>query len=119
MGLDELFTAALGAAPQLGVAGILLTILILVIRTASADRVDFRETLSAAALRHKEEIVRINGDHDAELEELRKEIKELRAQVDALNITIDVERKARREAEDVAAKALRDSYPRHRLEGQS
>lgn len=129
--MDGIITTIVGVAPQLGVAGTLLIILMLVIRSGSQDRVEFRESLAAANTRFKDEITRINADHDMELAELRDEIKKLRIQIEELNKTIDTERRARREAEDVAARAVRDagsaftqylapgSVPRHRQDGET
>lgn len=108
-GFAEIATALLGAAPELGLVTLVVFILILILRAASSDRVDYRAALKDTNERHAAELVRLNHDHDAELAELREDIKSLREEVDKLNKTIDVERRARREAEDVAAQAVREA----------
>lgn len=105
--MDAFLTALVGAAPQFGVGGVLLLILGLVMRSAAQDRTNYRQELASDALRHREEIQRLNADHDAELAELRRDIAELRTKLDEVEARLDAERKARREAEDVAAQAIR------------
>lgn len=105
--MDALLPALGSALPQLGGAGLALFILILVMRSAATDRADYRTELKAAAERHTEEIKRINADHDAELAEVKSDVKELRKEVDDLNSALDLERELRRKAEDMAAEALR------------
>lgn len=94
--MDAVLTTLIGAAPQLGVAGVLLTLLALLMRRESQDRADYRT-----------ELTRINGSHDEELSELRAEIKGLREQLDELNQKLDEERARRRAAED----SMRQPYP--------
>lgn len=98
--MDALVTSLIGAAPQLGVAGVLLVLLGLVLRWSAQERTTAREDAAAAAARHQAELARLNSDHDAELGELRDEIKALREQIDQLNIRLDAERDRRRQAED-------------------
>lgn len=109
--MEAILPALTSALPQLGGAGLILFILIVVLRSAASDRVDYRAELSAAAGRHADEVKRINADHDAELAELRADIKELRKQVDDLQALLDLEREQRRKAEDAAAEALRRRRP--------
>lgn len=109
--MDAVLTAILGAAPQLGVAGVLLALLGLVLRRESQDRTDYREQLTATTARHAAELARINTDHDTELAELRRDIKELRTQLAEVNASLDAERARRRQAEDGA--------PAQRTEGDS
>jgi cell division protein FtsB len=94
--LDAILPALVSAAPQLGVAGVLLLLLGLTLRTSSQDRADYRTQLADAAKRHTEE-----------LDELKSDIKELRKEIDDLNAKLDEERAARRRAEDMAAEAQR------------
>lgn len=61
--------------------------------------------------RHEAEIARVNAAHDAELEELRRDVAELRGLVDDLNRRLDEERELRRAAQDEAAAALRQVAP--------
>jgi septal ring factor EnvC (AmiA/AmiB activator) len=109
--VDAVLTTLIGAAPQLGVGGILLTLLALLMRRESQDRADHRtqiaemsarhsEELKQLTTRHAEELKRINTDHDVELAELRTEIKGLRDQLDEVNRKLDEERALRRAAED-------------------
>lgn len=100
--MDGVITSLLGAAPQLGVAGVLLVLLGIVIRWGSQERTDNRAQITDLATRHATELTRINADHDAELGELRKEIAGLRAQLDEVNRKLDAERDRRRAAEDSA-----------------
>lgn len=107
--MDSLLPALLNAAPQLGVAGLLLLILAVVLKSSAQDRLDYRTELAAAADRHAAEMKRKDSDHDAELAELRADIRELRKKVDDQQSELDLEREARRRAEDVAAEALRNN----------
>lgn len=92
----------IGALGQLGPIGIALIILIIIWWLN-------RQTTRG----YREEIARINKDHDAELEELRvnraRELKELREEISGLKEEIrnlrdemDAERRARRTAEETA-----------------
>lgn len=98
--MDTFLPALISALPQLGGAGVILVVLVLLLRSSATDRADYRA-----------ELKRLNGDHDAELAELRGDIKELRKQVDDLHAALDLERQARRRAEDMAAEALRRKRP--------
>lgn len=100
--MDAVITAAIGAAPQLGVGGIFLALLGLLIRRESQDRADYRAQLAEQATRHAAELTRIAAAHDAELAELRAEIQGLRAQLNDMNTKLDAERDRRRAAEDSA-----------------
>ena len=104
--MDGFLAALVAAAPQLGVAGVLLLVLSLIQRGATQDRVDYRVVLADATRRHAEELNRINRDHGEEIAELKSDIAELRAKLDDVQAALDLEREARRKAEDVAA-ALR------------
>lgn len=108
--MDALSTALVTAAPQLGIGGILLGLLVYVLRNASSDRGDYRKALDDTAARHATELVRINTAHDAELAEMRADIAELRLRVDQLNTVLDHERELRRQAEDKAAEVLRQQF---------
>ena len=105
--MDAVLTSLIQAAPQLGVGGVLLTLLALLMRRESQDRADYRTQIAELATRHAAELARINTSHDEELVELRKEIAGLRQQLDEMNTKLDDERKRRREAED-------SMRPRHR-----
>jgi len=105
--VDAVVTTLIQAAPQLGVGGVLLTLLALLMRRESQDRADYRTQVAELATRHADELKRINESHDEELHELRAEIKGLREQIDLLNAKLDDERARRRAAED-------SMRPRHR-----
>ena len=100
--MDAVLTTLIGAAPQLGAAGGALVFFGLLLRWSMQDRTDYRAQLTEQATRHSEELRRINEAHDAELAELRAEIKGLRLQLDEMNTKLDDERARRRAAEDSA-----------------
>lgn len=89
--------AVLGALPQAGAGGVFLFMLVLMVR---------RE--SSAQERFTAEYDRISRSHDEELAELREQITALREQIENLQRTLDLERDARRRAEDAAAEARRE-----------
>jgi len=109
--LDAIWPALFSALPQLGGAGVILVVLVLLLRASGTDRADYRTELKAAAERHTDEIRRINGDHDAEMAEVKAEVRELRKKVIELELAVDVEREGRRRAEDMAAEARRMRGP--------
>jgi Skp family chaperone for outer membrane proteins len=94
--VDAVLTAITQSAPQLGISGVLITVIVLLVR---------RE--AGAETRHSAELDRITKAHDAELAELRGEMKGLRKQIEDLNTALDLEREQRRTAEDAAAEAAR------------
>jgi Skp family chaperone for outer membrane proteins len=87
--VDAVITTLIGAAPQLGGAGVLLLIITLLLRRESQDRADYRA-----------ELTRVNAAHDEELVELRAEIDRLRARLVDMESALDEERRQRRAAED-------------------
>lgn len=105
--MESILPALVSALPQLGVAGIPLIFLIVVHRAWVTDRADYRAALADEAKRHADEVSRVNSAHDAELAELRADIQKMRKQIDDLQAALDLEREARRKAEDMAAEALR------------
>ena len=100
--MDAVITTLIGAAPQLGVGGILLTLLGILIRRETQDRGDYRQQIADQQTRHDTELKRDNDSHDADVAELRKEIAGLRQQISDLNQRLDAERDRRRAAEDSA-----------------
>lgn len=116
--MSELLKGILDAAPQLAVAVLLLVIVIVVHRHASQDRESYRRELAVVTDRYSDEIRKLQEAHDAELRrvhsnhnleiaELKADIVELRSSLDSLGRQLDDERRLRRQAEDVAAQALR------------
>ena len=99
--MDAVITSLISAAP-LGAGSLLLVIIGLLIRRETQDRADYRTQVSELATRHAAELTRITTAHDAELAELREEIKGLRQKVLDLNSRLDAERDRRRAAEDSA-----------------
>lgn len=94
--MDGVFTAIMQSAPQMGLGGVAVWFVVLLMRReASAEE------------RHQAELTRITKAHDEELAELRADITELRRQVDDVHTALDLEREARRAAEDKLAAALR------------
>jgi len=98
--VDAVLATLVGALPQLGAGGGVIVFFWLLIRWSGQDRTDYRAQLTEQSARHADELRRINGDHDAELAELRTEIRNLRERIDHLNTLLDQERAARRAAED-------------------
>lgn len=94
--MDAVLTAVVQSLPQLGIGGGLLLVLLLLLRRESATED-----------RHAAELARINSAHDAELAEMRADVRELRADVDRLHHELDAERAKRREIEDELAAARR------------
>lgn len=105
--MDAFLPALVSAAPQLGVAGILLIVLYVIMRSGGQDRADYRAQLEATVKRHADEIGRINKDHADEIAELKADVKDLRKELGDVQAALDLEREARRRAEDMAAEALR------------
>lgn len=116
--MDALLSAILDKLPEAGLAGLIIFLIVVFYRAWTEDRAeaqldkeqdreDYRAELSAAAQRHKDEIQRINENHSSEIAELKADIKELRGQIDDLESKLEMERAARRKAEDMAAEALR------------
>lgn len=105
--MDGVVSSVLANAGSLGVGGVLLSLLVYVMRNATSDRGDYRVALKDAEERHAAEIARINRAHDEEIAELRRDLADLRKQVDDLNAALDLEREQRRKAEDLAAEARR------------
>jgi Skp family chaperone for outer membrane proteins len=94
--LDVVLTAVVQSLPQVGVASGLIVFVVLLLRRESSTEE-----------RHGAELRRINEAHDAELTEMRADIKELREAQDKLNRDLDAERALRRQIEDELAVARR------------
>lgn len=105
--MDALLSALVSKLPELGIAGVALMLLLTSWRNSTADRGDYREALRAAEERHAAEIDRINREHDAEIAEIRDTKADLRKRIEDLNAALDLEREARRMAEDRASRVTR------------
>lgn len=109
--MDALLSALGTKLPDLGITGLALMLLLSSWRRNTDDRRDYRDSLDAAEARHAMEMARVNREHAAELERINRdhdtEVAEMRAtknrlrkQVEELHTTVDLEREARRKAED-------------------
>ncbi|MCA1195142.1 hypothetical protein [Saccharopolyspora sp. 6V] len=96
-------------APQAGIGGLLLALLVYVMRHASSDRTDYRAALADAEARHAAELARVNAAHDSELAELRDRLDAQEKRTDELAQLLDDERRRRWHAEDAAAAARREA----------
>ena len=94
--MDAFLTAVLQTVPQMGLGGGAIVLIVLLLRREAGTE-----------SRHQAELDRISKAHDAELAELRADIAQLRKQVDDVNTALDLEREARRAAEDKLAAAVR------------
>ena len=106
------------AAPQYAVAGYLIYLVKTVMGNASTDRGDYRadldatekrynDAITAAEERHAGELTRLREAHQQELDGVRAELNDMRQRMSQLVADLDVERRARWRAEDVAAEARR------------
>jgi hypothetical protein len=93
--VSELTTAIVQASPSLGVAGVLVTIIALLIRRETRVDASHASALDRQVRLHATEIERLNRDHDAELIELNTRIRELRRDLDELDRQLSAERAAR------------------------
>jgi hypothetical protein len=100
--VDAIITPLIAAAPQLGVAGVLLVFIGLLIRRETQLHLEYRTRVSDLTTHYADEIRRVNTAHDEELAELRSAIAGLRAQLHELHVKLDAERDRRRAAEDSA-----------------
>jgi hypothetical protein len=82
---DALVTSVVSAIPQLGGAGLLVMLVVLLLRREGA------------------ELARERAAHDAEIAQRDKEVSELRLRLRELDEEVDRERALRRAAEDDAA----------------
>lgn len=105
--MDAVLSAIVTKLPELGLSGLALVLLLGAWRNASSDRRDYRDSLKAAEERHATELTRVNREHDAEIAEMQQTKTRLRQQIEELNATVDLEREARRVAEEKAFKARR------------
>lgn len=105
--MDAVLSALVTKLPELGIAGLALWLLLAAWRNAASDRADYRDALKAAEDRHAAELARVNREHDEELAEVHKTKDALRRRIEDLNASVDLEREARRKAEDRASEALR------------
>lgn len=95
--MDAVLTAVMQSLPQVGVASGLVVVMVLLLRRESSTEE-----------RHAAELKRINEAHDAELSEMRADIKDLRESLDGVNRALDEERGRRRRIEDELAVARRE-----------
>lgn len=94
--MDALLTALGQKAPELGVGGLVIMLIVLLLRRESGTE-----------SRHSAEMKRITSAHDEELAEIRADVKELREKNDELERALDKERQERRRVEDELAAVRR------------
>lgn len=120
--MDGILSTLSGSLPQLGVGGVLAFVIGLLVKLLMDERTRHTTELDSLSRRHAEELER-KGDrlatenareatqHIADMTDARAELRRAWSRVEELQLTVDIERQARREAEDVAAQALR-GHPR-------
>lgn len=94
--MDAVLQTLGGSLPQLGVGGVLTFVIGLLVKLLIDERNSHDAELERKGARMLVEI----AHKDEELARLSKRIEDL-------EVTVDIERAARRDAEDVAARALR------------
>jgi len=82
--VDALLTAVVQASPSLGVAGLLMTLIAILIRRETRVDASHVDTLDRQTRRHVTELERLNRDHDAELDELNQRVRMLREELDGV-----------------------------------
>ena len=105
--MDAVLQALGGSLPQLGVGGILTFVVGLLVKLLIDERTRHTTELDAQSKRLAGEAARDSAQYDRDLADLRADIERRAKRIEELEITVDIERAARREAEDVAARALR------------
>jgi hypothetical protein len=105
--VDAILTTLGGSLPQLGVGGVLAFVVGLLVKWLADERTRHTADLDAQARRLADENAREAAQHTANMTDLRGELRDARTRIDELEITVDLERAARRDAEDTAARALR------------
>ena len=116
--MDAVLTSLGGSLPQLGVGGVLTFVVGLLVKLLVDERARHTTELDAQSARHAAELeakgrrladenAREAAQHVADMSDLRGELRDARKRIDELELIVDLERSARREAEDVAARALR------------
>lgn len=120
--MDGILSALGGGLPQLGVGGLLAFVIGLLVKLLIDERTRHTAELDAISKRHADELER-KGDrlaaenareaaqHISDMTDLRAELRGARTRIEELDITVDLERAARRDAEDAAARARR-GHPR-------
>ena len=88
----------IGALGQLGPIGIALIVLVVMWFLNRQTSTLYKKQLKSYA----DEIDRLNASHDEELTELKTEIKALREDIRAVRAEMEIERTARRRAEEEA-----------------
>jgi hypothetical protein len=101
----------IGALAQLGPVGIVLIILIVVGYQWRQSSKGYSTELARITAWYKGELERIDKDRDEGFASLREEIVGLKAEIRALRVDLDIERTARRVAEEEAHR-LRVTRPK-------
>lgn len=123
--MDGILSALSGALPQLGAGGGLILVVGFLVKLLIDEREQHAKTraahqaeLDALSARHGKELelkgerlaaenAREAAQHISDMTDLRGEREKDRKRIEELELTVDLERAARRDAEDAAARALR------------
>lgn len=116
--MDSILQTLGGSLPQLGVGGVLAFVVGLLVKLLADERTRHTTELDGQSRRHATELeatckrladenAREAAQHIADMIELRAYVAGALKRIEELDLTVDLERAARRDAEDVAARALR------------
>lgn len=112
--MDAVLTALAGSLPQASVGGVLVLVIGFLVKLLmdekgrhDATRAGLQTDLDKQAERLARQHERDREQDTADEQELRAELAAVRARCDELQLTVDIEREARRAAEDAAARAAR------------
>lgn len=97
----------LGLLPTGGVATVLVIVIVYLLRQNHADRKQYRDDVASIEARHATEQQKREDAFKASNDEVQAELKALRQQVKAALDELDLERKKRWAAEDLAAEERR------------
>lgn len=98
--MDAILTAVLGASPELGGAGVLLSVLVILVRRETQTTERHSTEIARMAQAHDKEMARQAGAHDDELAEIRAELTRARAERDSAEQQVDAQRQLRRQAQE-------------------
>lgn len=90
--MDAFITAVLQSAPSWGVGGLLITYIVILIRREARVDESHIASLTHQAQLHSTELERINKAHDDEIAELTDKIRQLRSDLNDLDLHLSNER---------------------------
>lgn len=91
------------------VAVAVVTLIVHILRQASADRISYQARLMEQRAQYTDELAAVHARYDEQIADLRQQIDTLRAEVADLRQQLEHERRARWQAEDQAAKWRREA----------